>query len=228
MDTAIAARAPVSAAGPLVEISHVRHVYDDHVVLEDVDLQLRSNEIVALLGRSGCGKSTLLRVIAGLMQPTAGGMTFTITNTKALNNQQAGIFYQPRIGSSAATGIIDHVEVSNNSQFGIGIDTVDGGTTNIAISNGIAFSDMIGISLFNGPNGLYVSIDNTTITANGYGIAANATAKVLLRRSMVTENNTGLSNGTSPNSIYSYGDNSINDNNSDFGVSPPPLPVALQ
>ena len=49
MDTAVAARAPVSAAGPLVEISHVRHVYDDHIVLEDVDLQLRSNEIVALL-----------------------------------------------------------------------------------------------------------------------------------------------------------------------------------
>ena len=212
----------------------------DAVVLRGLTLNgagVASNGIVfnsgARLTVTGCVLQNFVGATATtgngiLMQPTAGGMTFTITNTKALNNQQAGIFYQPRIGSSAATGIIDHVEVSNNSQFGIGIDTVDGGTTNIAISNGIAFSDMTGISLFNGPNGLYVSIDNTTITANGYGIAANATAKVLLRRSMVTENNTGLSNGTSPNSIYSYGDNSINDNNSDFGVSPPPLPVALQ
>jgi len=41
-------------------------------VLHDVNLSLKENEIVALLGRSGCGKSTLLRIIAGLMPPTGG------------------------------------------------------------------------------------------------------------------------------------------------------------
>src|SRR5947209_11228572 len=61
----------------LLEVSGVRQAYHkdtsaDLVVLDDVDLQLRSGEIVGLLGRSGSGKSTLLRIIAGLIAPSSG------------------------------------------------------------------------------------------------------------------------------------------------------------
>ncbi len=45
---------------------------EELLVLEKVDLTIRSGEIVGLLGRSGSGKSTLLRIIAGLVTPTAG------------------------------------------------------------------------------------------------------------------------------------------------------------
>src|ERR1700759_476803 len=45
---------------------------EEILVLEKVDLTIRSGEIVGLLGRSGSGKSTLLRIIAGLVSPTAG------------------------------------------------------------------------------------------------------------------------------------------------------------
>jgi len=40
--------------------------------LEDVDLMVRSGEILVLVGPSGCGKSTLLDLIAGLATPTSG------------------------------------------------------------------------------------------------------------------------------------------------------------
>ena len=44
---------------------------------------------------------------------------------------------------------------------------------------------------------------------------------------MITENSIGLSNSSNPNMVYSYQDNSINDNRLDFAGSAP-LPVALQ
>ncbi len=64
---------------PLVEVKNLKHVYGKGagpglVVLEDVNLTLRPNEIVGLLGRSGSGKSTLLRSIAGLITPTGGSV----------------------------------------------------------------------------------------------------------------------------------------------------------
>src|ERR1700686_3741833 len=45
---------------------------EDLLVLEKVDLTIRSGESVGLLGRSGSGKSTLLRIIAGLIAPSSG------------------------------------------------------------------------------------------------------------------------------------------------------------
>ena len=65
----------------LLEVSHVRQSYHkdssaDLVVLDDVALSLKAGEIVGLLGRSGCGKSTLLRIIAGLLTPSSGEVTW--------------------------------------------------------------------------------------------------------------------------------------------------------
>jgi NitT/TauT family transport system ATP-binding protein len=67
----------MDAMTTLLEVRHCKQAYhkdsaSDFVVLDDVDLTLRSGEIVGLLGRSGSGKSTLLRIVSGLLAPTAG------------------------------------------------------------------------------------------------------------------------------------------------------------
>jgi NitT/TauT family transport system ATP-binding protein len=82
---------------PLVKAEGVYQAYrkaggGDHVVLEDASLTLKTNEIVALLGRSGCGKSTLLRIIAGLMAPTAGTVTIGGERVNGPAGQVAMVF----------------------------------------------------------------------------------------------------------------------------------------
>jgi nitrate/nitrite transport system ATP-binding protein len=44
------------------------------VALERIDLTIRKGEFVSLIGHSGCGKSTLLNMVAGLLQPSEGGI----------------------------------------------------------------------------------------------------------------------------------------------------------
>lgn len=44
--------------------------------VRDVSLEIRQGELVALLGPSGCGKTTILKMIAGLLQPSAGDVAF--------------------------------------------------------------------------------------------------------------------------------------------------------
>ncbi len=44
------------------------------IALERIDLTIKKGEFVSLIGHSGCGKSTLLNLVAGLLQPSAGGI----------------------------------------------------------------------------------------------------------------------------------------------------------
>jgi ABC-type nitrate/sulfonate/bicarbonate transport system, ATPase component len=57
-------------------------------VLQDINLTIRSGEVVALLGRSGSGKSTLLRIMAGLIPPSQG---YVLSNGKVLQGANSDV-----------------------------------------------------------------------------------------------------------------------------------------
>ena len=54
-----------------ITIRNIDKSYGDTPVLNDVSLDIKSGELIALLGPSGSGKTTLLRIIAGMDAPDA-------------------------------------------------------------------------------------------------------------------------------------------------------------
>ena len=59
-----------------ISIENVSKRFNEKLALDDVSLEVRSGEMIALLGSSGCGKTTLLRAIAGLNPPSSGRIRF--------------------------------------------------------------------------------------------------------------------------------------------------------
>ncbi len=59
-------------------LSRVSAAYGAVRVLEDISLEVRAGETVALLGTNGNGKSTLIKCVMGIVRPTAGSITAEI------------------------------------------------------------------------------------------------------------------------------------------------------
>ena len=56
----------------MIIVDNIVKKYDKKVVLNNISLNIEQGESIAFTGHNGCGKSTLLKIIAGLVQPTAG------------------------------------------------------------------------------------------------------------------------------------------------------------
>jgi phospholipid/cholesterol/gamma-HCH transport system ATP-binding protein len=76
-------------AVPVIEMRGVSTRFGDHVVHADLDLEVRRNEIFALIGGSGSGKSTLLREMILLQRPDSGSIRVLGTDLANLTDEEA-------------------------------------------------------------------------------------------------------------------------------------------
>ncbi len=82
----------------VVRLERLRKHYGETVALDDVSLEIRAGEAVAVMGPSGCGKSTLLNMIAGLDRPTSGSVTVHGEELSTLSETRLALFRRHRIG----------------------------------------------------------------------------------------------------------------------------------
>jgi len=85
-------------ATPLLEIRNLFQHFpvaggQSMEILHDISLEIREQEVVAILGPSGCGKSTLLRVVIGLEKPSSGLILYRGKAQTGLN-PSAGLVFQ--------------------------------------------------------------------------------------------------------------------------------------
>ncbi|MBK5015203.1 taurine ABC transporter ATP-binding subunit [Pantoea sp. S62] len=95
----------------MLRIAHLNARYAGQPVLQDINLQLDSQELLVVLGPSGCGKTTLLNLVAGFLPVESGSIT--------LDNQ-------PVTGPGAERGVVFQNEgllpwrnVLDNVAFGL-------------------------------------------------------------------------------------------------------------
>jgi sulfate/thiosulfate transport system ATP-binding protein len=95
-------------------IRNVRKEFDRFPALNDVSLDIRSGELIALLGPSGSGKTTLLRLIAGLDFPTQGAILFgdEDASRKSVQERNVGFVFQHY-------ALFRHMTVAENIGFGL-------------------------------------------------------------------------------------------------------------
>lgn len=65
------------------------------VIVQDFTLNIAEGEFVSLIGHSGCGKSTLLGMVAGLIEPTAGGIAVARREIDGPGPDRGVVFQSP-------------------------------------------------------------------------------------------------------------------------------------
>ncbi len=88
--------------------------YDQRPLLRQVNLEVGRDEIVALLGPSGSGKSSLLRVVAGLLAPEDGTVSWNGESLAATppHRRGFGLVFQDAV-------LFPHLDVAANVAYGL-------------------------------------------------------------------------------------------------------------
>ena len=115
----------------MLQLNHIKKEYKTgdlvQKALDDVSLNLRDNEFVAILGPSGSGKTTLLNVIGGLDRYDSGDLIINGISTKKYTDRDWDSYRNHTIGFVFQSyNLIPHQTVLSNVELALTISGISG------------------------------------------------------------------------------------------------------
>jgi NitT/TauT family transport system ATP-binding protein len=78
----------------MVSVDNVTMSFGDFTAVRDVNIEVADGEFLAIVGPTGCGKSTILNAVAGLLNPTRGGIRIDDTPVSGVQESVGYLFQQ--------------------------------------------------------------------------------------------------------------------------------------
>jgi len=104
-------------SAPMINVRSLTKRIGQQEILRGVDLEVRTGETLAIIGRSGGGKTVLLKHMIGLMEPDAGEIWIQGQNIIGLNERQLGAIRE-KVGILFQGGaLFDSMTVEDNIAF---------------------------------------------------------------------------------------------------------------
>jgi multiple sugar transport system ATP-binding protein len=103
-----------------IQINNVTKRFGDFTAVEDLSLDIKEGEFVALLGPSGCGKTTTMNMIAGIEDISEGSILFDgqdLSSTR-IQDRNIGFVFQNY-------AIFTHLSVYKNLSYGLEVKKID-------------------------------------------------------------------------------------------------------
>lgn len=72
----------------MIKIINLKKSFNNHVVLDGIDLEVNKNQIVSIIGESGSGKSVFLKLIMGFLEPDSGQILIDGVDIKSLPEKE--------------------------------------------------------------------------------------------------------------------------------------------
>src|SRR5215211_6155438 len=97
-----------------VQLIDITKRYGSTLAVDHFNADIEEGEFITLLGPSGCGKTTTLRMVAGLVEPTAGQIRFDgqMMNNVPSHKRNIGLAFQSH-------ALFPHLSVARNVAFGL-------------------------------------------------------------------------------------------------------------